>query len=192
MDHIIPFAKFMGIVCPSLYCGFTASDSLTFIEPIVQHAPNQKVMAKQWFQGYQYGPLWVPPLIASSTISNLILAYTAAPITPLQHALYLAAALAIFSILPLTFFYMEPGINGALKWKVQSLCKDDGFCLLETSALVPSAHRHGSSRASRVWAERTHVRDLILFWRRVNNFRWVVAAFAAGLSGVATFSVIDV
>lgn len=143
-------------------------------------------MAKQWLQGYQYGPLWVPPLIASSTVANGFLAYAAQ--TPRQRNLYIAAAVGIFSVLPLTFFYMEPGINGALKWKVETLLKDEGYSMKETTALVPSAHRHGSTESSRRWAEKTDIKELILFWRWVNNCRWVIAGVAAGLSGYATFS----
>ncbi|KAK4546453.1 hypothetical protein LTR36_002130 [Oleoguttula mirabilis] len=143
-------------------------------------------MAKQWLHGYQYGPLWVPPLIAPATAANALLAYLAE--TPMQRWMYVAAALSIFSILPITFLYMEPGINGAAKWKVQTLLKDEGFVMRDTTVYFPSAHRHGSTRASRAWAEKTDMRELILFWRRVNNVRWVIAGLAAAASGYATFS----
>ena len=82
---------------------------------------------------------------------------------------------------------MEPGINGASKWKVQTLLKDEGFSMPDTTVFYPSAHRHGGTLASRKWAERTDMRDLILFWRKVNNYRAVIAVLAAGLSGWATF-----
>ncbi|EMC97982.1 hypothetical protein BAUCODRAFT_31989 [Baudoinia panamericana UAMH 10762] len=179
-------ARFVGIVFPTLYAGFTASDSLTFVEPIVNHASSQKVMAKQWLNGYQYGPLWVPPLVAPGTLANVYLALSAPE--PFQRSLYITAAMGIFSILPITFFYMEPGINGATKWKVQTLLKDEGFNMEDTSIWYPSAHRHGSTQASRQWAEETDMKDLILFWRRVNNFRWVLALSAVALSGYATFA----
>ena len=165
---------------------FTASDSVTFVEPIVTHAPSQKIAAKQWLKGYQYGPLWVPPLVGPGTLANLLLAYYAK--SELKRNLYLGAAIGIFSILPITFFYMEPGINGASKWKVQTLLKDEGFSMPDTHLLFPSAHRHGGTMASRQWAEKTDMKELILFWRSVNNWRAVIAFFAAGLSGWATFS----
>ena len=168
--------------------GFTASDSVTFVEPIVRHAPNQKIMAKQWLAGYQYGPLWVPPLIGPGTLANLLLAYTNRDDVILRNV-YVAAAVGIFSILPITFFYMEPGINGASKWKVQTLLKDEGFSMKDTTIVYPSAHRHGSTQSSRRWAEKTDMKDLILFWRAVNNWRAVIAIVAAALSGWATFSV---
>jgi hypothetical protein len=209
MSFPIPLASFIGITFPSLYAGltaqcmlhltdlpadlvntaFTLSDSLTFVQPIVDQAPNAKIMARQWLQGYQYGPLWVPPLVIPGTASNALLAISSAQ-GSVQRLLYTLAALCIFSIMPITFFYMEPGRNGALKWKVQLLLmKDNDFKMMpETSVFMPSAHKHGSTQASRHWAEKEDVRDLILFWRKVNNCRWVLGGLAAMLSGYATFS----
>ncbi|KAK3615405.1 hypothetical protein LTR56_026613 [Elasticomyces elasticus] len=178
------------MTAPGLICSI---DSITFVEPIVQHAPSQKVAAKQCqylavkdfkmlmllkgFHGYSYGPLWVPPLVGPGTLANLLLAYTTQSQT--QRTAYIVAALSIFSILPITFLYMEPGINGASKWKVQTLLGDEGFSMKETTWWFPSAFRHGSTLASRQWAEQTDMKDLILFWRRVNNWRWVIANAAA-------------
>lgn len=142
-------------------------------------------MAKQWFQGYQYGPLWVPPLIIPGTLCNAYLAHIASSTS--QRNIYAAAAVAIFSIAPITFLYMEPGINGACKWKVQQLLEDEGFKLSETRLWAPSAWRHGGTLAARRWAEKTSMKDLILFWRKVNNWRNVVGVLAACLSGWAAF-----
>ena len=167
--------------------GFTASDSLTFVQPIVTHAPNQKTMAKQWYHGYSYGPSWVPPLVAPGTLSNLYLALVASH--PVKRNCYLAAAIGIFSILPITFFYMEPGINGASKWKVQSLLKDEGFSMPDTTIYMPSSVKHGSTHASRKWADGAEMKELIKFWQSVNNVRWVIGGVAAMLSGYATFVV---
>lgn len=148
-------------------------------------------MAKQWLHGYQYGPIWVPPLVASGTLSNIYLAYLSSTSSsnPTPQFLYLAAALAIFSILPITFVYMEPGINGASKWKVQSLLKDEGFWMPDTTIFMPSSKKHGGTVASRRWAERSSMEDLIRFWRSVNNVRWVIGGLAAVFSGMATFGV---
>lgn len=108
---------------------------------------------------------------------------------PSKRLLYFIAALGIFSIAPITFLYMEPGINGASKWKVEMLLKDEGVKPMpETSVFVPSAHKHGGTQASRRWAEKTSMKDLILFWKFVNNFRWVIGFVAAMASGFATFS----
>lgn len=144
-------------------------------------------MAKQWLHGYQYGPSWVPPLVAPGTIANIYLAYLAAS-DPTRRNCYIAAAVGIFSILPITFFYMEPGINGASKWKVQSLLKDEGFSMPDTSILMPSSVKHGSTQESRRWAEQSDMKDLIKFWQTVNNVRWVIGGVAAALSGYATFA----
>jgi hypothetical protein len=188
-SRCFPRTPSLTIVTPSADTGFTASDSVTFVEPIIQHAPNQKTMAKQWLHGYQYGPLWVPPLVAPGTIANLYLAYLAHATNHVRSRnLYIAAAVGIWSILPITFFYMEPGINGASKWKVESLLKDEGFKMEKTTWWYPSAHRHGSTQASRRWAEGTDMRSLIVYWRKVNNWRAVVALLAGVGSGVATFS----
>jgi hypothetical protein len=142
-------------------------------------------MAKQWYLGYSYGPYWVPPLVAPGTISNIYLALLAP--SAVKRNIYIGAALGIFSILPITFFYMEPGINGASKWKVQSLLEDEGFNLPETTIYVPSSVKHGSTQASRRWAENSSMHDLIKFWQSVNNFRWMIAGVAAMASGYATF-----
>ncbi|KAF2716649.1 hypothetical protein K431DRAFT_341850 [Polychaeton citri CBS 116435] len=187
LADLVPVVKLIGLVCPSLYAGFTMSDSLTFVGPIVSHASNQKIAAKQWLHGYQYGPAWVPPLIAPGVSANLLLAYLAN--TKLQQQLYVLAGLANFTILfIITFLYMEPGINGALKWKVQTLLKDEGFNMKDTPLWSPSAYKHGSTQASRKWAEKTDVKELILVWRRVNNWRWVIAVCAVVASGYASLS----
>ena len=129
--------------------------------------------------------LQVPPLIAPGTLSNLYLALSTSD--PARRSCYIAAAASIFSILPITFFYMEPGINGAIKWKAQTLLKDEGFNLPETSIFMPSSVKHGSTQSSRRWAEGTDMKRLIQVWQSVNNVRWVIAGVAAALSGYATF-----
>ena len=95
------------------------TDSFLMVDPVTNHAPNQKIMAKQWFQAYQLGPKWVPPLLMPGTLSNVVLAYSAQ--TVLQRYLYILAAIGVFSIAPITFLYMEPGINGACKYKTRHL-----------------------------------------------------------------------
>lgn len=119
------------------------------------------------------------------TVSNVYLALIAT--SAVKRNVYIAAACGIFSILPITFFYMEPGINGASKWKVQSLLKDEGFDMPETTVFMPSSVKHGSTEASRRWAEKSDMKDLIKFWQSVNNVRWVIAGVAAMASGYATF-----
>lgn len=155
------------------------------MNPIVDHAPT-KVAARQWLQGYQLGPRWVPPLVSLGTAANIFLATTAKSIAHTNA--YIAATLCIFSIMPITFLYMEPGINGALKWKVQSVLRQQGMDLPETGILMPSAISHSATQTSRRWAEKTELKELIRFWRKINDFRWVIGGVSAMLSGYATFS----
>lgn len=126
-------------------------------------------------------------MVMPGTFSNLYLAYLSAS-DVVKRNCYIAAALGIFSILPITFFYMEPGINGASKWKVQSLLKSDGFSMPDTKIYMPSSRKHGGTQESREWAEGTGMKDLIKFWQKVNNVRWVIGGVAALLSGYATFA----
>ncbi|EME47276.1 hypothetical protein DOTSEDRAFT_69272 [Dothistroma septosporum NZE10] len=106
--------------------------------------------------------------------------------------MYLGAALTISSILPITFLYMEPGINGAAKWKTETLLNGEGFSLPETSIFMPSARKHRGTQTYRRWAEKTDMKELIPFWRYVNNFRRVIGGIAAAFSGYATLSQLPV
>ncbi|KAL2267025.1 hypothetical protein VTJ83DRAFT_4302 [Remersonia thermophila] len=84
---------------------------------------NQWDLARQWYALYRQGPRWVPPVVLSGALSNLYLYLFAPDSQPspyTRHSL-LAAALLTLSVLPLTFFYFEPGINGACKWKYAQL-----------------------------------------------------------------------
>lgn len=163
----------------------TLQDSWSSCQTFLAHAPTAKVLAKQWLQMYQYGPLWVIPLVWPGALSNAYLAWTS-PQDSTQKLLYTAAGAVYFAVLPMTFFYMEPGVNGAAKWKVQALLRDEGFSMPEGSVFRPSAHRHAASQVSRWWAERAEMGEIVRCWVRCNNVRWVMAAVAAALSGWAT------
>ncbi|KAI5367669.1 hypothetical protein Slin15195_G028000 [Septoria linicola] len=185
---MLALARFLSIFCPTLFAGVTAQYSFILVDPTIAHAPNEKIMAKLWLQAYQLGPYWVPPLILPGTIANLYLAISSTQ-SSWQRYSYLFAACSIFSILmPITFFYMEPGINGACKWKVQLLLKEEGFMMPDTTIWKPSAHCHGGTQKSREWAEKTSIIELMLFWRKINNLRWILAALATIASAWATFS----
>jgi membrane protein YdbS with pleckstrin-like domain len=99
------------------------------IPPIATHAPP-KILAKQWLQAYQYATAFVPPLILSGAISNALLAYFANSWG--LKILYASAAVLILSIVPVTLLWFEPGINGAGKWKVQQVLRDEGFVMRRT------------------------------------------------------------
>lgn len=86
--------------------------------------------------------------------------------------------------MPYTLYYMEPGINGACKWKTQLLCKEDGFRLKEGG--WHNAHMHTATAASKRWAEQTSMPDLVRSWAVHNEIRWIVTAVATVLSAWGT------
>ena len=141
------------------------------------------VIAKLWLHMYQFGPVWVRPIAAAGTLSNVFLA--CANPASLQRTLYAAAALAIGSIFPITFMYFEPGINGAGKWRAQTLLRDEGFSMPHGNG-IPSVYRHSASSTVKKWAEKTDMADIVARWGNSNNGRWIVAATAAVVSGYAT------
>lgn len=153
------------------------------IPPIVAHAPP-KILAKQWLQAYQQGPTFVPPLIISGAISNALLAYLAN--TWSSKIFYTFAAVLVWSILPVTLLYFEPGINGAGKWKVQQILRDEGFVLRENEGLFPYVDRHTGTPQARMWAESVEMKEIALEWARLNAQRYVVSGIAVVLSIVAT------
>jgi hypothetical protein len=145
--------------------------------PLITHAPI-KVLAKQWLQAYQFAPVFVAPLILSGALSNALLAY----LTGQQ--LYAMAALLTAIIIPYTALYMEPGINGAGKWKVQSLLRDedDGFRLKQGGGTKADTARENWKR----WAEKVEMKEIVEVWARTNMWRYVVTGMAVVISGIAT------
>jgi len=110
-------AQWAAIMASALYTGVTAQYTLT-MDTYIAHAPP-RVLVKQYHQLYSQGPKWVPPIVLTAVLSNLFLAFST-PATGQglrRQGLYLVAAALILSIFPYTFFVLEPGINGALKWK---------------------------------------------------------------------------
>ncbi|AEO70738.1 uncharacterized protein THITE_46397 [Thermothielavioides terrestris NRRL 8126] len=170
--------------------------------------PNSKLLATQWLALYQQGPKWVPPLVHAGALANLYLAFLASH-HHYQHqhhqatqstALHLAAALATLALLPLTFAYFEPGVNGACKWKVERLLVEDGFRLSPPAATAParwkgvgvvvrrlpvSVRRHSATEGAKRWAEAADMRELVLAWAARNHVRWVMGLVAGVLSSVA-------
>jgi hypothetical protein len=163
---------------------------------------NAPLLARQWLALYQQGPRWVPPLIQTGFLANLFLAFfSSSPTTPSQTHLYTSAALLTLSILPLTFLHLEPGINGACKWKAAQLLKapkkegeegdepaPPGPALLllpqkKGRFVMPvSVERHSASEASKRWAERTDMAGLVEAWAGINWGRVGLGVVAGGLS----------
>lgn len=151
--------------------------------PLLSYAPPN-LLAKQWLLAYQFGPKFVPPLVVGGTVCNGLLAYYATSRT--ARALYIVAALLVWSIAPFTIFYMEPGINGAGKWKVATMLKDEGFKMEENGRGVPDVHRHTATQSARQWADKTDMKDIVRAWTRINALRYMITFVSAFASGYAT------
>jgi hypothetical protein len=170
--------------------------------------PNPKLLARQWLALYQQGPVWVPPLIHTGLLSNLFLAFSSSSsshwhATPHEQSsssslffesfdsftLHLAAAALTLSILPLTFVWLEPGINGACKWKAEMLLREEGFSLPERkrgSLVAASVVRHSASETSKRWAEGAEMGELVVAWAGRNHVRWVLGIVAGVVSFAAS------
>lgn len=101
---------------------------------------------------------------------------------PKARALYIMAAVGIASIMPYTLLYMEPGINGAGKWKAESLLRDDGVKMEDGQGVT----KQTATLATRKWAEGQEMKDIVQRWSEINGWRWVIMGFAAVASGLAT------
>ena len=88
--------------------------------------------------------------------------------------------------MPLTLLYMEPGINGAAKWKVQELLRDEGFQLKENTRFMPRVDRQTARESARRWAEKTDMREIVTIWGKINRWRWVMTAIGIAASAHAT------
>ncbi|KAF2238427.1 hypothetical protein EV356DRAFT_518969 [Viridothelium virens] len=145
--HLVPLAQALGITAPAVYAAITYSYNVLVLPPLLAYADDERRLAKQWLRAYQYGPVFVPPLLLTSTVTNGALAGWAfarwiaageygsgvlgvgagsgsgsgslwALGAGIAHA---AAVLAFGAIVPYTLAGMEKQINGAAKWKVQML-----------------------------------------------------------------------
>ncbi|KAG7287134.1 hypothetical protein NEMBOFW57_006639 [Staphylotrichum longicolle] len=212
LPTLLPLVQWAAVASPTLYAGITLQYSLTFYilastttSPTTRGTttPNPKLLARQWLALYQLGPYWVAPLIHAGTLSNLYLAFSSRPSSSSSSSsssnLHLLAALLTLSILPLTFLYFEPGINGACKWKAAALLRkddhDDEQGGTAVQLLLPerkgggvgvvvkaSTVRHSASEASKRWAEREGMEGLVRAWAGRNHGRWVLGV-VAGLVG---------
>jgi hypothetical protein len=150
--------------------------------PLITHAPP-KLLAKQWLQAYQFAPIFVAPLILSGASSNVLLAYITSNSSSRTSLLYAVAALANASIIPYTALYMEPGVNGAGKWKVQEILRDEGGVL---KGVGQGTDKDTASDAAKKWAETVDMKTIAETWARTNAWRYVITAFATVISASAT------
>ncbi|KAK4900471.1 hypothetical protein LTR49_027439 [Elasticomyces elasticus] len=164
-----PLARFFAATLPALYVGATWCQSIIAVKLILDHAPNARTIAKEWLQGYQWGPAWVIPTIIPGAAANIYLAYLTRN-DPFQCALYATSATLVLFIMPFTLGWMEPGVNGACKWKIQSLLKDEGYYMPPWNG-ISSAHRHSASEQSKKWSEEWTMKELVAHWKKFNDFR---------------------
>jgi hypothetical protein len=94
--------------------------------------------------------------------------------------------MGIWSIIPYTLLYMEPGINGSGKWKAQTLLKDEGLDMEENGRGLPDVMKHTGTPEARSWAEGKEMKEVVQTWSDINGWRWVVVGVAAVASGAAS------
>jgi hypothetical protein len=162
--------------------GFTFAYSHVAMPPLIAHAPP-KLLAKQWLQAYEFAPVFVAPLILLGVSSNALLAFLSRASPSLAPSLYVAAALASASIIPYTALYMEPGVNGAGKWKVQELLRDEGFRLKGEGQ---GTDKDTASDAAKRWAEKVDMKTIVQTWATTNAWRYVITVVATIVSATAT------
>ena len=150
--------------------------------PLITHAPP-KVLAKQWLQAYQFAPIFVAPLILTGTSSTAFLAYISKSSSCSATVLYVVAALANASIIPYTALYMEPGVNGTGKWKVQEILNEEGVVLKRSGQ---GTDTHTASEAAKKWAEKVDMKTIAETWVRTNAWRYIITAIATLASATAS------
>lgn len=165
-----------------MFSGLTFTYSHVVIPPLTTHAPP-KLLAKQWLQAYQFAPIFVAPLILLGASSNALLAYLSTRSSSRIPLLYTTAAIAIASIIPYTALYMEPGVNGAGKWKAQELLRSE-FQLSEGQGTDKDTARANWKK----WAENTDMKSIAELWARTNAWRYVITGIATLISATATVS----
>jgi hypothetical protein len=88
--------------------------------------------------------------------------------------------------MPFTLLYMEPGINGAGKWKAQLLLRDEGLVMEEQGNGLGGVTKHTATQKTRSWAETVDMKDIVTKWGQINGLRWLVTGVAAAVSGMAS------
>ncbi|KAI4946228.1 hypothetical protein J4E86_008932 [Alternaria arbusti] len=139
--------------------------------------------AKQWLQAYQFAPIFVAPLILSGASTNVLLAYLCNDQSSSARLLYAVAGLVNASIIPYTALYMEPGVNGAGKWKAQEILRDESVVL---KGAGQGTDKDTASEAAKKWAEKVDMKTIAETWARTNAWRYVITAVATVISATAT------
>lgn len=162
--------------------GFTFAYSHVVVPPMVTHAPP-KLLAKQWLQAYQFAPVFVAPLILLGASCNTLLSYLTVGSPSHASLLYAVAAVGTASIIPYTALYMEPGVNGAGKWKVQVLLRNEGVVL---KGVGQGTDKDTARASAKTWAESVDMQTIVETWARTNAWRYVITSIATVISATAT------
>lgn len=179
---IPPLLQSTALIAPSLYTGFTFAYTHALLPPLLSHAPP-KLLARQWLQAYQFAPVYVAPLILLGLASNTLLAI----MSPSYNYLYAVAALLNASVIAYTALYMEPGVNGAGKWKVREMLRgEDRVGKKEWVVGRQGTGKDTAREEWKRWAESVDMCVIVECWGRANAVRYVVAGVAVGLSAMAT------
>ncbi|KAF3036807.1 hypothetical protein E8E12_005629 [Didymella heteroderae] len=182
-QSFIPTLRAIALVAPSLYTGLTFTYSHVVIPPMTTHAPP-KLLAKQWLQAYQFAPAFVAPLILLGTSSNALLSYLTNEQPTHSSALYAIAGVLNASIIPYTALYMEPGVNGAGKWKAQELLRGD----FELQGAGQGTDRDTARISWKSWAETVDMRAIAELWAKTNAWRYMITGVATLISAAATIT----
>ena len=160
--------------------GLTFTYSHVVIPPMTTTAPS-KLLANQWLQAYQFAPVFVASLVVSGASSNALLAYLSTGLSSHVSLLYATAGVTIVSIVPYTVLYMEPGVNGAGKWKVQELLRGEFELKGEGQGTDKDTARVSWKR----WAESVDMATIAQLWVQTNAWRYVIASIATVISATA-------
>jgi hypothetical protein len=153
------------------------------IPPITTHAPS-KLLAKQWLQAYQFAPAFVAPLILLGTASNGLLSYLTNGVPSYSSVLYATAAVLTASIIPYTALYMEPGVNGAGKWKAQELLRGE----FELQGAGQGTDKDTAKVSWKSWAETVDMKTIAELWAKTNAWRYIITGVATLISATATIT----
>lgn len=85
--------------------------------------------------------------------------------------------------MPFTKLYMEPGVNGAAKWKAQGLLKGE----VKLGKVGNTGVRKDTAmEKSKKWADSVEMKDLVRSWGETNAVRWMITLAGAVASGLAS------
>lgn len=170
--------------CADIFSGLTFTYSHVVIPAMIAHTPP-KLLAKQWLQAYQFAPAFVAPLVILGTSSNAMLAYLTYGALSRASALYATAAVLTASIVPYTALYMEPGVNGAGKWKAQELLRGD----FELQGVGHGTNNDTARLSWKSWAETVDMKAIAGLWAKTNAWRYVITGVATMISVSATVAI---